>query len=86
MRLFGKFDQGANLQLFGKLYRWFFSNFHVDGLTLDLNSTVMTRHGQQEGAGPQSAQARALFTPSFDGLCCGYPYDSQSVAAPRQQP
>lgn len=50
MRLFGKFDQGANLQVFGKLYRWFFSNLHVDGLTLDLDSTVMTRYGQQEGA------------------------------------
>ena len=64
MRLFGKFDQGTNLQVFGKLYRWFFSNLHVDGLTLDLDSTVMTRYGQQEGAvrGYIRASAGAVHT------------------------
>ncbi|WP_143074328.1 transposase [Nitrosomonas sp. Nm166] len=50
MRLFRKFDQGMNMRVFGELYRWFFSNLQVDGLTLDLDSTVMTRYGQQEGA------------------------------------
>ncbi|MBL0011220.1 MAG: transposase [Nitrosomonas sp.] len=28
----------------------FFGNLHIDHLTLDLDSTVMTRYGQQEGA------------------------------------
>lgn len=50
MRLFGKFDQATNMRVFGQLYRWFFGNLHVDGLTLDLDSTVMTHYGQQEGA------------------------------------
>ncbi|HEY9708404.1 MAG TPA: hypothetical protein V6D48_09405 [Oculatellaceae cyanobacterium] len=87
MRLFGKFDQATNMRVFGQLYRWFFGNLYVDGLTLDLDSTVMTRYGQQEGAARvESSQAGALFSSPFDGLCFGYSYDSESVAAAWQQP
>lgn len=50
MRLFRKFDQATVMRVFGRLYRWFFGNLHIDHLTLDLDSTVMTRYGQQEGA------------------------------------
>ncbi|PTN10829.1 transposase [Nitrosomonas aestuarii] len=50
MRLFRKFDQATTAEVFGRLYRWFFGNLHVDHLTLDLDSTMMTRYGQQEGA------------------------------------
>ena len=50
MRLFRKFDQATTAEVFGRLYRWFFGNLHIDHLTLDLDSTVMTRYGQQEGA------------------------------------
>jgi len=50
MRLFRKFSQATNEHVFGALYRWLFAQIAVDGLTLDLDSTVMTRHGTQEGA------------------------------------
>ncbi len=50
IRFFKKFDQATTTEIFGRLYRWFFGNLHIDHLTLDLDSTVMTRYGQQEGA------------------------------------
>ena len=50
MRLFSKFNQPTNDRVFGKLYAWLFGQLHIDGLTLDLDSTVMTRYGAQEGA------------------------------------
>ena len=50
MRLFRKFTQGENDRVMGRLYRWLFEQLSVDHLTLDLDSTVMTRYGQQEGA------------------------------------
>ena len=50
MRLFRKFSQGENDRVMGSLYRWLFEQLSVDRLTLDLDSTVMTRYGKQEGA------------------------------------
>src|SRR5690606_28590752 len=50
MRLFRRFDQATLMRVFSRLYRWFFDNLQVNYLTLDLDSTVMTRYGQQEGA------------------------------------
>jgi hypothetical protein len=50
MRLFRKFTQGTNEEVMGHLYRWMFDQLSVDGLTLDLDSTVMTRYGTQEGS------------------------------------
>lgn len=50
MRLFRKFTQATNERVLGALYRWLFAQLAVDGLTLDLDSTVMTRYSQQEGA------------------------------------
>ena len=50
MRLFRKFTQADNERVLGHLYRWLFGQLALDGLTLDLDSTVMTRYGRQEGA------------------------------------
>lgn len=50
IRLFSKFDQRTNDRVFGALYAWLFGQLQIDGLTLDLDSTVMTRYGTQEGA------------------------------------
>jgi len=49
-RYFAKFGQAVNTEVFGTLYRWFFRQLHFDNYTLDLDSTVMTRYGDQEGA------------------------------------
>ena len=49
MRLFRKFTQADNERIANILYSWQFSQLGIDGLTLDLDSTVMTRDGTQEG-------------------------------------
>lgn len=49
-RYFEKFTQGVNQRVFGKVYKWFFDNLIFDNYTLDFDSTVMVREGQQEGA------------------------------------
>lgn len=49
-RYFLKFDQATNQNVFKYLYRWFYSNLQFNNLTLDFDSTVMTRYGNQQGA------------------------------------
>lgn len=50
MRLFNKFTQGSNESVMDSLYRWMFGQLSINGITLDLDSTVMTRYGAQQGA------------------------------------
>ena len=50
IRLFRKFDQPTNDRVFDNLYAWLFGKLQLDGLTLDLDSTVMTRYGTQQGS------------------------------------
>ena len=50
MRLFNKFTQSTNESVMDALYHWMFSQLSINGITLDLDSTVMTRYGAQEGA------------------------------------
>jgi hypothetical protein len=50
MRLFNKFGQAKNESVMDSLYRWMFGQLSINGLTLDLDSTAMTRYGTQEGA------------------------------------
>jgi hypothetical protein len=49
-RYFNKFDQVRNQEVFTYLYQWFFSNLHFDNYTLDFDSTILVRYGNQEGA------------------------------------
>ena len=50
-RFFGKFSQARNTAVFPKLQQWFFSQMNIGKLTIDFDSTVITREGkQQEGA------------------------------------
>jgi len=50
MRYLEKFNQRENQEVFRGMYQWFFKNLKFDKYTLDCDSTVMTRYGQQEGA------------------------------------
>ena len=50
MRLFNKFTQATNESVMDSLYHWMFSQIAINGITLDLDSTVMTRYGAQQGA------------------------------------
>ena len=49
-RYLNKFTQATNQKVFGRLYHWFFSQLVFDNYTLDFDSTVMVREGEQEGA------------------------------------
>jgi hypothetical protein len=49
-RYFEKFDMATTYCVFGGLYRWFFDNLKFDNFTLDVDSSVITRYGEQEGA------------------------------------
>jgi len=49
-RYFNKFNQATNQHVFDYLYSWFFSNLIFDNYTLDFDSTVLTRYGNQQGA------------------------------------
>ena len=50
-RLFGKCTQAVNDRGLGSLYRWLFEQLHIGRVTLDLDSAVITRFGeQQQGA------------------------------------
>jgi len=48
-RYLNKFSQAVNQRVFGKLFSWFFSELLFDNYTLDFDSTVMVREGNQEG-------------------------------------
>lgn len=51
VRLFQRFDQGAANRLQASSYGWLFDKLNLNPITLDVDSTVMTRWGQQiEGA------------------------------------
>lgn len=49
-RFFGKFSQCRNTAVFPSLQNWFFSQLQVNDITLDIDSTVITRSGNQEGS------------------------------------
>ena len=49
-RYFNKFTQAVNQRVFGELSSWFFSELQFDNYTLDFDSTVIVREGNQEGA------------------------------------
>jgi Transposase DDE domain group 1 len=51
MRLFARFDMLANERVQAQAYQWFFSKIGaLKQVTLDVDSTVITRNGEQEGA------------------------------------
>jgi hypothetical protein len=50
LRYFRKFTIAINQRIFASLGRWFFSQVKLDNCTVDVDSTVMVRYGDQEGA------------------------------------
>jgi hypothetical protein len=49
-RYFGKFSQSINQKVGHHFFSWFFQNLHLNYFTLDIDSSVITRYGEQEGA------------------------------------
>jgi hypothetical protein len=49
-RFFGKFTWQENMRLFTAINQWFFEQLKFDNYTLDVDSSVMTRYGTQQGS------------------------------------
>jgi hypothetical protein len=49
-RFFKKFTPSMNHEIFIELYSWFFEQLQFDNYTLDVDSSVITRYGEQQGA------------------------------------
>jgi hypothetical protein len=49
-RFFKKFTPSLNHSVFTELYAWFFEQLQFDNYTLDVDSSVITRYGEQEGS------------------------------------
>lgn len=49
-RFFKKFSPSLNHRVFIELYSWFFEQLQFDNYTLDVDSSVITRYGEQQGA------------------------------------
>ena len=48
-RYFGKFTQSTNQSVGHHFFSWFFQNLQINYFTLDIDSSVITRYGEQEG-------------------------------------
>jgi hypothetical protein len=48
-RFFGKFDGERNRNVFTSIQSFWFSQLELDRMTIDLDSTILTRYGTQEG-------------------------------------
>lgn len=49
-RFFGRFSQKRNTEVFPNIQKWFVDNLGVDNMTIDFDSTVITRSGTQQGS------------------------------------
>lgn len=49
-RFFNKFSQATNQDVGRHFFSWFFNNLNIDYFTLDIDSTIFTRYGSQDGA------------------------------------
>ncbi len=65
-RYFEKFTVATNQRIFSALSQWFFSQVRMDNYTLDVDSTVLTRFGEQQGA-------RRGYNPSKPGRASHHP-------------
>ena len=49
-RFFNKHSTAINHDVFTPFYQWFFGNLQFDNYTLDVDSSVFTRYGNQQGS------------------------------------
>ncbi len=49
-RFFQKFSWKRNNEVFVPIQKWFIDNLKIKNITIDFDSTVMTRYGEQEGS------------------------------------
>jgi len=66
-RFFNKFSLAKNTEIFPELQAWSLSQVNIERITLDLDSTVITRAGAQQGS--TKGLKRAQLTSSVDCIC-----------------
>lgn len=49
-RYFSKFNQKTNLEVARHFFSWFIQSLNINHFTLDIDSSVITRYGEQQGA------------------------------------
>lgn len=49
-RFFNKFSEGTNNEIFPDLHDWLLQKLEIGSITVDFDSTVITRYGDQEGS------------------------------------
>ncbi|MCZ2299825.1 MAG: IS1380 family transposase [Chitinophagales bacterium] len=49
-RFFGKFDKELNAKIFPEMQDWFLKKIDIGNITVDFDSTVITRYGDQQGS------------------------------------
>jgi len=69
-RFFNKFNQSVNTEVFPDIQHWFMERLEVDNITIDFDSTVITRYGEQEGSakGYNPNKKGAQFTSPTNGF------------------
>lgn len=87
IRLFRKFDQTTNDRVFGQLYAWLFGQLRIDGLTRDLDSTVMTPTGCRRvwpicGCVWATVTRRTMHAPSCKPVWSGWAASASGCCAP----
>ena len=83
---FSKFNQAINQKVSDRFYSWIFDNFKFNNFTLDIDSSVMTRYGVQEGAkkGYNPVKKGRPSLASADRFYCGCKTGCNYVAAERR--
>lgn len=67
VRLFQRFDQASATQMQSQSYRWFFAKVNLPAVTLDVDSTVLTRWGSQIEGGAKG------YNPKHHGRASHHP-------------
>ena len=68
-RYFGKFTQHINQQVGHYFFSWFFQNLNLNYFTLDIDSSVITRYGEQEEQKKATILRKRKKQPSYHCIC-----------------
>ncbi len=87
VRLFAKFDMARNEHVQAEIYRWIFDHIRLSRVTLDLDSTVITRYGTPEGGakGYNATKPGRLSHPPAARIRSRMPHGGQFLVTSRQQ-
>ena len=67
-RFFGKFTHALNMRVADHFFRWALGNYKHDNLTVDMDSTVLTRYGEKQEGARKGYNARKPGRPSHHPL------------------